>query len=170
MVPPTLYLPDGRKVPVCVVEAPLTKNVPTAAPSSIRYPLNNLGGGFPVLIEVQGTENVATIACIVSDGHRSYALTNRHVTGDPGEVLYSRLDGKLQRIGVTSSKQLTRALLSEVYPGFAGNRVFVNLDVGLIDIDDLNYWTTKVRDIGTLGPMVDLAAENFSLRLIGQPV
>src|SRR5438067_2462800 len=149
MVPPVLYLPDGRKIPVCVVEAPIDQETPPEPPA-IRYPVNNLGGGFPVLVDVQGTEHVATIACLVSDGHKSYALTNRHVTGEPGEVQYSRLGGKRQRIGVTAPKQLTRLPLSELYPGLAGSRVFVNLDIGLIDIDDLSRWTAKVRDIGLI--------------------
>jgi hypothetical protein len=58
MVPRTLYLPDGRRVPVSVVRAPRQLERPATAPS-VRYPLNNLGGGFPVLANLQGREHVA---------------------------------------------------------------------------------------------------------------
>ncbi len=136
----------------------------------MRYPLNNIGGGCPVLVTVQEQEHVATVACLVSDGHKIYALTNRHVSGDEGQVLSTRLGGREQPIGVTSKKQATRIAFSEVYPGFAGRNIFLNADVGLVDIANLNVWTAKVREVGTVGPMIDLSAAEFSLRLIGRYV
>jgi hypothetical protein len=160
LVPPTLFLPDGRSVPVCVIEAP--KQVTTEIEArKIRYPLNNIGPGNPVIAEVQGREYAATIACLVSDGHRAYALTNRHVTGDAGEAIWSRIDGSLEQIGVSSSKQLTRLPMSALYPAFPGQDTFVNLDIGMIDLADLARWTTKVRGIGTLGPMADFSGGNL---------
>lgn len=166
IVPKTLYLPDGRRVPVCVIKAPrqLESN---AAPPTIRYPLNNLGGGRPVVAQVQGQEHVATIACLVRDGHKVYALTNRHVTGEVGEVLYSYLGGKLQRIGVTAAKQLTRLPFMDLYPGFLGRNAYVNLDIGMIDIDDLDRWTAQIQEVGTMGPLADYSVDNLSLALIG---
>ena len=107
MLPKTLFLPDGRRIPVCAVRAPRESET-SVAPPSVRYPLNNIGGGFAVIADVQRQEHVATIACLVTDGHKVYALTNRHVTGDPGEVLYSRLGGKRERIGGSAARQLTR--------------------------------------------------------------
>src|SRR5262245_58313573 len=113
MVPPTLFLPSGRKVPVCVT---LVEKVAQTPPTpDVRFPLNNIGGGNPIIADVQGREHVATISCLVSDGHRTYALTNRHVAGDPGEVLYSRLSGRKLPIGRSSGKQLTRLPFAEVY-------------------------------------------------------
>jgi hypothetical protein len=166
MVPRTLYMPDGRKVPVCVV---LVEKVNESAPvtEEIRHPLNNIGGGNPVLAAVQGREHAATIACLVSDGHKTYALTNRHVAGETGEVLYSRLDGRNVPIGRSSAKQLTRLGFTEVYGDFSGKNVFLNLDAGLIDIDDLNAWTAQVRGIGTVGSLVDLSGSHLSLSLVG---
>lgn len=140
------------------------------SPTRTRFPINNLGGGYPVLVKLQGRTHFATIACLVSDGHKAYALTNRHVTGEAGEVLYSRLDGREKRIGQTAEKQLTRMPFRDLYPGWAGKDVYVNLDVGLIDIDDLNQWTAKLKDVGVMGPMVDLSAANISLSLIGSHV
>jgi hypothetical protein len=48
MMPSTLYLPDGRRVPVCVIEAPRDQVSPPEPPS-IRYPLNNIDGGRRLL-------------------------------------------------------------------------------------------------------------------------
>lgn len=48
--------------------------------------------------------------------------------------------------------------------------VYVDLDVGLIDIDDLNRWTTQVYGIGEIGELADFDTSNISLRLIGCPV
>jgi hypothetical protein len=54
-----------------------------------------------------------------------------------------------------------------VYPNFSAHDTFVNLDIGLVDIDDLSRWTTDVRDIGQIGRMVDYSGINLSLSLIG---
>ncbi len=166
MVPPTLYLPDGRSVPVCVIEAPRESTTDIVA-RNIQYPINNIGAGSPVVAQVQGNEYVATIGCLVSDGHRVYGLTNRHVTGDAGEVVWSRIQGQIERIGITAPKQLTRLPLSALYPNFSSQDTFVNLDIGLIDIDDLSRWTTDVRGIGQVGRMVDYSGINLSLSLVG---
>jgi hypothetical protein len=164
-VPKTLYLPDGRRVPICVISAPRELNSPPTP--EITFPLNNIGGGRPILAQVQGQEHVATIACLVRDGHKTYALTNRHVTGEAGEVAYTRRQGKTERVGSTASKQLTRIKFTDLYPGFQGNDVFVNLDIGMIDIDNLDDWSAKIEGIGTMGPMIDVSVHNLSLALIG---
>ncbi|HXH61835.1 MAG TPA: hypothetical protein VNI20_10820 [Fimbriimonadaceae bacterium] len=165
MVPKTLYLPDGRRVPVCVVKAPRDARRP--ASKTVAFPLNNIGGGRPILARVQGQDHVATVACLVRDGHKTYALTNRHVTGEPGEVLYTDRSGRLERVGTSSSKQVTRLAFTDVYPSYAGRDTWVNLDIGLVDVDDLDDWTAQVEDIGTVGPMVDLSDHSMSLALIG---
>jgi hypothetical protein len=164
-VPRTLYLPDSRRVPVCVVRAPReTKTPPTP---EIHYPLNNLGGGRPIIARVQGQEHVATVACLVRDGHKVYALTNRHVTGEDGEVLYSRRRGLVECVGTSAARQLTRIPFMDLYPGFVGKSVYVNLDIGLIDIENLDDWTADIEGISPIGPMADLSVQNLSLGLIG---
>src|SRR5262249_42769933 len=105
-----------------------------------------------------------------TDGHKTYALTNRHVTGGEGEVLSSQLGGRSQRIGVAAPLQQTRVAFSEIYPGWPGRLTFINMDVGLIDIDDINAWTAKLQGNITMGPMVDLSAVDFPLALIGRHV
>jgi hypothetical protein len=166
LVPKTLYLTDGRSVPVCIIEAPKEEKTEIEA-QDIRFPLNNIGGGSPVIADVQGQQYAATIACLVSDGHKVYALTNRHVAGDAGEVVYSRLGGNLERIGVSSAKQLTREAFTTLYPGWPGRDVYVNLDVGLIEFDNIDQSTADIRGIGQMGKMVDLSVNNISLSLIG---
>ena len=165
MVPTTLYLPSGKKVPVCVT---LIEKVAQTPPTrEARFPLNNIGGGNPIIADVQGREYFATISCLVSDGHRTYALTNRHVAGDANEVLYSKLGGRKLPIGRSSGRQLTRLLFTDVYRDRPGKDVFINLDAGLIDIDNLNIWTAKVHGIGTVGKLLDLPPAQRSLSLVG---
>jgi hypothetical protein len=165
MVPRTLFLPDGRRIPVCVT---LVEKVAQTRPTpNIRFPLNNIGGGNPIIADVQGRQHVATLTCLVSDGHRAYALTNRHVVGDPGEVLYSRLNGSKEPVGRSSGKQLTRLPFSDVYRDCSGKDIYLNLDAGLIDIDDLSAWTAQVHGIGTLGPLADLPPSQIKLSLVG---
>jgi hypothetical protein len=169
MVPSTLYLPDGRRVPVCVIEAPRDPVSPEA-PAEVRRPLNNIGSGHPVFIEVQNREHVATVACIVTDGHKAYALTNRHVTGEAGEVLSSELGGRSMPIGVSSARQATRVAFPEIYPTWPGKSVYVNMDAGLIDVTDINDWTAKLQDGSIMGPMVDLSSASFSMSLLDRQV
>ncbi len=168
-VPPAVYLDERRKVPVCVVYAPKVEIGETPI-RPVVYPSSKIGGGFPLILTVQGREHVASIGCLVRDGHTVYALTNRHVTGPEGEVVYARLGGELVRIGVSSSRQLTRRLFSKMYPEWAGKETYLNLDVGLVRIDDIKRWTASVYGIGEIGPMADLGADNLSLRLIDCPV
>ena len=166
MVPSTIFMPDGRRGPVCVIEAPKESKTEVQA-RHVRFPLNNIGPGNPIIAVVQGQQFVATIGCLVSDGHKIYALTNRHVTGAEGEVVWSKLNGVRERIGVSAAKQLTRLPLNSIYPNFAVQDTYVNLDIGLIDIDDISRWTTKVPGVGVTGPMPDFSGTNLSLSLVG---
>lgn len=166
MVPGTIFMPDGKRVPVCVIEAPKESRTEVEA-LKVRFPLNNIGPGKPIIADVQGQEYLATIGCLVSDGHKIFALTNRHVTGEPGETVWSRLNGVKERVGTSAAKQLTRLPLTSIYPNFVAQDTFINLDIGLIDIDDISRWTTKVPGIGVMGPMADFSGANLSLSLVG---
>jgi hypothetical protein len=169
LVPPTLYLPDGRRIPVCVIEAPRDPVNP-AEPPQVRYPLNNIGSGCPVIVDVQQRQHVATIACLATDGHKVYALTNRHVSGGAGEIVQSLLNGRLQPIGTAADQEITRIRFSELYPGLPGGSIYVNLDVGLIEVDDINQWSARLQDGTIMGSMVDLSAVDFPLSLVGRHV
>ena len=175
MVPRRLYLPDGRMVPTCVVYTP---PVPVAnsdahaelTPVTLSFPSALFGGGYVCLTQVQGQQRVGTIACLVSDGARTYALTNRHVAGQPGQHVTSLVGGLEIPIGVAAGRSVSRVEFEHAYPGLPARRAEIAVDAGLIDIDDLTRWTTQVFGIGQLGPVVDLGPETIDLRLVGQPV
>lgn len=168
LIPSTVFMPDGSKVPICIIEAPRESETPIEAPNDISYPLNNIGPGNPLIANVQGQKYLATIACLVSDGHKFYALTNRHVTGEEGEPVNAILAGTEERIGESAARQLTRLPFSSLYPDLTLSDTFVNLDVGLVEIDDISRWTTAIKGIeGKVGPMADFAGANLSLNLVG---
>jgi hypothetical protein len=169
MVPRALLMPSGSRVPVCVVYAPPRPTPPVAAIPS-NFPSHWVGGGFPIVIDVQDQERIASVGCLVTDGHLVYALTNRHVTGPAGTPVYTILGGEKVPIGKSSDKSLMKKRFSEVYPSWPGKNVFVNLDVGLIEIDDLNQWTANIYGVGPLGRLADVSSDSLSLRLIDAEV
>jgi hypothetical protein len=170
MIPRTIYLPDGRAAPVCVVA--VTPVAPTSAgPADVRWPDSYIGGGCPIVAEVQGAEHTASVGCLVTDGHKVYALTNRHVAGEPGSVLKARVRGNLVAVGKSSTKQLTRRPFSQVFPEFPGRRTFLTLDVGLVELDSIDDWTSRPFGLQEdVGDIADLNELNIGLQLIDQPV
>jgi hypothetical protein len=169
MLPKTLYMPDGRKVPVCVVKVEQAAASPTAIPNW-HWPAARIGPGYPIGVLSQGNERRASIGCLVTDGHTTYALTNRHVSGEPGQEVFSYIGGKRVTIGRASTKQATRIPFSEAYPDFGGRRTFTNLDAGLVEIDDLSSWTSRVYGIGGVGELADLHEGNIRLDLVNASV
>jgi hypothetical protein len=169
MVPRRLYLPNGKIVPTCVVYAP-SATTPSDLDLHLNFPSELLGGGYVCVADVQGSEHVGSIACLVSDGVRTYALTNRHVAGETGRELFSMVDGTYVRIGHASDRAANRAKFTDLYPGFPGERVEVAIDAGLIDVDDVNSWTTQVFGVGTLTDIYDVSVESLTLDLVGTPV
>ncbi|HTD99834.1 MAG TPA: hypothetical protein VK668_11145 [Mucilaginibacter sp.] len=116
-VPRSIYLEDGRKIPVCVVEAPQTSEVSKNTDElSLSYPTNLMGGGFPVKVFSQQVEHFATAGCIVTDGHTYYLLTNKHVSGDEGQEVTSVIGTEPIAIGVSSGRSLGKVSFSELYP------------------------------------------------------
>lgn len=168
-VPSALYTPDGRVVPVCVIQAERSEAEPPSV-QNLTFPETVIGGGYPIVVDVQGQEHVASIGCLVTDGHLVYAMTNRHVAGAPGETVYTYLNGDRIEVGVSSELQLKRKAFDEVYPGWAGKDCYVDMDIGLVEVHDKNQWTAQVYGIGLIGNLADLNNENMSLALIGSPV
>jgi len=169
VVPSWLYLPDGRRAPVCVIHAPHQER-PAYEPRVLAFPTGLAGGSYPVVTNEQGAQRVGTIACLVSDDRGVYALTNRHVVGQPGTVAYTVERGELKRIGVASDHSVGKERLEEVYPGWSARRTLVNVDAGLFRIDDLSVWTSQIYGLGRLGQPIDLSVDTMSLGLIGCPV
>jgi len=171
VVPKTLFLPDGRKVPICVIEAKRIMSIDeTIDESKLTFPRNLIGGGFPIITYTQQVRRIASVGCLVTDGNLTYALTAGHVTGDGSQPVYSRLAGREVQIGHGSSKSLGRVPFSDVYPAWPARNTYLNMDIGLIEIDNLNQWKTDVFHIGTVGRMADLSQGTITLNLIGQPV
>jgi len=166
MVPRRLYLPDGLVVPTCVVYAPLSGTPPDDT-QHLSFPTALLGGGFVCLAEVQGTERAGSIACLVTDGDKVFALTNRHVAGPPGRQLYTMVDGAYVPIGTTVEPSARRLPFEDVYPGFPGERIEVAIDAGLVEVENLDSWTTQVYGVGELEEIVDVSPEALSLDWIG---
>jgi hypothetical protein len=169
MVPSLLHLPDGRRVPTCVIWAP-KQEFPAFAPTRFVFPSGLYGGGYPVLTAEQGTQRIGTVSCLVTDGHDVFGLTNRHVIGAPGTPVYTIERGELRRLGVSVEVSARKVPLDKLYPGWAGQRTNVNVDAGLFRIDDLSLWTSQIYGIGRLAEPVDLNIDTLSLDIIGCPV
>jgi hypothetical protein len=170
-IPSAVYLPDGREVPLCVIEAPAAQvDAEKVDDEELIFPSDFIGGGFPLLIESQGVERVASIGGIVSNGNKYYAVTNRHVTGEPGTIIYTRVKGTAVPIGKSSGKFLGNVPFNQLYNGLPGSNLVTNVDVGLIEIDDIRFWKTDIFQLGPLGEVFDLNTVNLSLHLIGEPI
>lgn len=169
MVPKTLYLPDGRMVPVCVVKVDRAQPDSGRLPQT-RWPGGRFGPGMAISVDHQGVERHATIGCLVTDGHSTYALTSRHASGAAGQDVRVVASGQRVPIGFTSDKQLTRLPFEEVYTEFPARKTYVNMDAGLIDLDDIRDWTTTTYGLGVTGAVADLNAMNITLRLIDAAV
>lgn len=169
VVPRFLYMPDGRVVPTCVILAE-EQDAAVSPLRNLTFPPDLIGGGYPVFTEEQGEQRIGSLGCLVTDGSRVYALTNRHVAGEEGETIFTFMRGQRMPIGVTHGSQLGKKRFGEVYGGWPGGRTFSNLDAALIRIDDLSDWTAQVFGVGELDTPVDLNVDTISLDLIGCPV
>jgi len=171
-VPKTIYMPDGRKVPICVVEAPLVDTIPppVESPDLGAEMDRKLSGGYPVVTTVQGVPHVASIGCLVTDGHSTFVLTSRHVAGEPGGVVKARVGRREVTLGTVSTKQIGVLPFERLYETWPGKHLVVNVDVGLIEVANAGEWSASIYRIGQLGPLADLSVLNLSLNAIGCPV
>ncbi len=118
-VPRHIYLDDGRSVPVCTVLAPVVEVAPEPiSPGELELTTTQLAAGYPVLTRVQGTEHFGTIGCLLTDGHKVYGLTSRHVTGEQGETLLNararRGIDRRHKLGETARAHAVRAALRKL--------------------------------------------------------
>jgi hypothetical protein len=171
VVPKCLYLPDGRVIPVCVIEARkqhLATNLPI---DPNRTPRNLFGPGAAIVNEDgQGLPRVGTAGCIARDSDRYYVLSNRHVVGEPGTRVLGLQPQRRPEIGVSAKKSLGREDFHEIYPGFASTNQYCLMDVGLVDLDDITQWKTAVPGISPTGPVLDLYDNSLTLKLTGMKV
>jgi hypothetical protein len=169
MVPPLLYLPDGRVVPTCVIEVDPDESKPKAVDPP-AYKSDVVGGGYPVQTLVQGKPHLGSIGCLVTDGTSVFALTNSHVVGEPGQEIYAAFKNTARRLGVADSLRLGKKPFGQVYPGWPGERVLANLDAGLIRVDNVRGWTAQVYGVGQIGDVWDLNVDSFRLDIINCPL
>ena len=106
-----------RVVPTCVVYAPPTVLSTEELEQHLSFPSSLVGGGYVCLSEVQGRERSGSIGCLVTDGDRVFALTNRHVAGVPGRGLYTMVGGGYTLIGHTAERSGAVGSFPEAYPG-----------------------------------------------------
>jgi hypothetical protein len=168
-VPPRLYLPDGRVVPTCVIYAPRKMREESAVPRLV-YPSGLVGGGYPVFTDDQGEERVGSVGCLVSDGYYVYALTTRHVIGDPGTPACISDRGVRRRIGIAHKNAKGKVSFDEAYPGWKYVRSIINIDAGLFLVDEVSEWTAQVFGVGRIGELIDLNVDTLNLDLVGLPV
>ena len=168
-VPRTLYLPDGRVVPTCVIEAPPDETLPEPAAGPFHVS-HLLGGGYSCLREHQGEQALGTIACLVRKGGSYYALTNRHVAGGDGEVVKAYIRNAYEPIGTTSNIAVDRQPMSAVFPLWGQRSTLLTLDAGLIKIDNINKWTSQAFGIGEIGEVYDATEHSIALDIIGCPM
>ena len=169
VVPRTLYLPDGRVVPTCVVLADPDETPPPPAPGPVNVS-SLLGGGYAGLRDHQGERSVGTFACLVRKAGSYFALTNRHVAGGETEEVSAVVRGETLVIGRTSNIAVDRLLMTTVFPEWAGSRTYLTLDAGLVRIEDIRDWTSQVFGIGEIGDLFDATAQTVGLDLIGLPM
>ena len=166
VVPPFIYLPDGRVIPTCVIQASLWNGTDTRL-AGYQFTRQMMGGGYPVVTNVQGQEHVGSVGCVVTDGVRHFALTNQHVAGEAGSEIFTLLQGDGRRIGASARRSLRSAPFRKLYPGFPGETTRANLDAGLVDMDELPDWTAQIFGLGVLGPLLEFNVHTASLDWIG---
>ena len=154
VIPSFLFLADGRVIPTCVI---LAEHVsPSRTVDSLTFPSRLIGGGYPILTDVQGQMHVGSLGCLVTDGDSTYALTNAHVTGEEGREVYTLVRGERRRVGLSDSREIGRIPLGSAYPGWSATGSQLNVDAGLIRLDELSTCTAQVFGMGAVGPLIDL--------------
>jgi hypothetical protein len=171
IIPQLLYTSTGLVVPTCVIKVDIDDTIDQGISiTELSYPDNLLGGGCPILTEVQGDLHFGTVGCVVTDGERLYALTARHVAGIPGQEVYSVARGNEENIGKTSYQQVQKIRFSELYGAWPASEARSNIDAGLVEINDASYWTSQIYKLGDLTTSADLNTSNITLELIGKRV
>ena len=167
IIPRSIYMPDGRVVPICVMETPRYFEAEEAIDLlDLNYRVDKMQAGLPVMIPMQGRQYVSTVGCLVTDGHTTYALTNKHVTGEEKKPIYSCINGASRPLGFSSGKVLGKKKFSESYPGWNSSFINVNNDAGLIELLDTRDWNPEIYGLGIPDEILDLNTQNFTLDLI----
>lgn len=168
-IPRALYMPDGRVVPTCVVEAIPDESPAPPAPGPSQAS-DMLGGGYSCLRVDQGIDRLGSFGCLVYRDGTYYALTSRHVAGTAGQEIRAAIGGEYRRVGESADIGLTKLPISEAFPEFSRVNGRLNFDAGLVRLDDFSEWTSQVFGIGEVDEPFVATAFTLTLDLIGTPV
>jgi hypothetical protein len=169
IVPRALYMPDGRVVPTCVVLATPDEAAPPPAPGPAQVsPM--IGGGYACLRTDQGIPREGSFGCLVYKEGTYYALTSRHVAGEPGSAIRAFISGEYIKVGESVDLGVTKLPLASVFTSFSSLKGNLNFDAGLVRLDDFSRWTSQVFGIGEVGDAFIATEHTLSLDLIGTPV
>ena len=169
LIPKQLHLPDGRIVPTCVVLAPPDED--RAPPAmTIGYASELIGGGYSCTRTAQGITHGGTIGCLVEREGTYYALTNRHVAGPDGGKIEAIIRGERVPVGTSDPRAVNRVTMKSIFPEWPGDSTFVNVDAGLILVEDVTRWTSQVFGIGEIAEPFDATASSLTLDIIGCPL
>jgi hypothetical protein len=169
VVPPFVYMPDGRIIPICVVLVE-SANLPPRTVDPSRLTQGALSIGSPIYVDAQGTRRMGTTACMVSDGSDFYLLTTTHLAGESGRPVRALLKGIPEVIGTShGTRNLTERTFSDVYDGLPGRDSVVNIDAAIVRMNDSNNWNPQALS-KPLGHVADFSAETASLSWIGCPL
>ena len=120
-IPRTLYLPDGRVIPTCVVLAEPDEEMPQPAHGPAQVS-SLIGGGYSCLRTHQGVSHVGTFGCVVARSGAYFALTSRHIAGMPDEEIRAFIRGEYHRVGKGAGVGVDRVLMSDIFRNLAGRR------------------------------------------------
>jgi hypothetical protein len=168
-VPRSLYLPDGRVIPTCVVLAEPDESPPPPVPGPSQAS-ELFGGGYSCVRNHQGIDHFGTIACLVTRDGSYFALTNRHVAGAGGEEVGVYARGAYRKVGTSAGISSGELTVPQAFPAWPGERTLLTLDAGLIRIDDIGEWTSQAFGIGEIGMPFDATECTVTLDLIGCPM
>ncbi len=169
VIPPFIYLPDGRMVPICVVLVESAELPERTVPPS-RLAASSLGIGSPIYVDAQGMRRMGTVACMVSDGSDFYLLTNTHLAGASGRTVKALLEGTPVVVGSTEgTRHLTEKTFSDIYPELPGRDSVVNIDAAIVRMEDATLWNPKAL-AKPFSQVADFSAETVSLGWIGRSV
>ena len=130
-----------------------------------------IGGGYSCLRTHQGVSHVGTFGCVVARSGAYFALTSRHIAGMPDEEIRAFIRGEYHRVGKGAGVGVDRVLMSDIFRNWpAGERTYLNMDAGLVRIDDFYDWTSQVFGIGEIGPVFNATEQAITLDLIDSPV
>jgi hypothetical protein len=171
IVPQFLYTRDGLVVPTCVVEVDLAEEEGNRGRANpYFYPSSALGGGIPLFRDDQGVVKAGLAACLVRDNARSYALTAAHVAGEPGTALRCPSGAAEIVVGRSSVRRILELPAAELFPEWPELESRQTIDAALVEIDDLDAWTSQVYRIGDIGRAPDFNAMTLTLELLSQPL